>query len=187
MTNNYNEQYVEPVVSDETMATQSKSTVLDVYAYGVNPTNMPVHIAMAKNIEGSIAKQLATIADYTSRDTKDVGDFIGQAVTIVGAAVIKHGGFSGRDGQFHPEGYHYLVLKTDQSMTTKVMHGDKVLKIESPVMIKTSAGQVVDFFLSVMQSFGWFDWPFGVTVSFKGSKDSGYSVLMIDAVNDTVK
>lgn len=149
------------------------SGVLQKYVKSLDTHGLPVHLYMVQQLGmNNPVETMRTLSRYTGEEAVDITKHMNKAVNICGAAIIEHPPFEGMDGNFHGDGYCYVVLKTDLYTTRDVIVGKKVVKQKSRVMLRTSANQICDLVLGLVSMMGWFDWDQPVQMVFTKSGKS---------------
>lgn len=175
-------------VSGEVMSESDiqELTLLDLYAQEVCArlgTSLPVHIAKANELlksDGSNRLQvLKEISEFCSPDTVPLSNYFGKTIKVIGAAVIKHGPYKGMDGEWHPNGYNYIVLKLAETKEVEVIKDRKVETKKQNVLVKVSGGQPCSLFAAILEMTGWFTWPAGSELSVTVSQSNGAHCVSI--------
>ncbi len=161
-------------------------SLLDLYAKEVcarSGTNIPVHIAKAGELlktDGSNRLQiLKEVSEFCSPDTVPLSNYFGKTIKVIGAAVIKHGPYKGMDGEWHAEGYHYIVLKLAETKDVEVIKDRKVETKKQNVLVKVSGQQPCSLFAAILEMSGWFTWPQGSELSIAVSTANGAHCVSI--------
>lgn len=148
------------------------ASVLQKYVNNLDTGGLPVHLYQAHKAGFKSARALATVlSSYTGNETDDVKDHLNKEINILGAAIIEHGPYNDLNGNLQP-GYCYVVLKTNLTRSADVIRGRSVVRVTKPVYLKTSANQICDLVLGLVNMMGWFDWSEPIPMVFSSGKNN---------------
>lgn len=170
---------------------QRNMTTLDKFCSITATNGDPVQVALLDFVNASPIEKMQLLSTYTGAALIPNADAIGRIFRITGVVVCSHGAFkamSSKDGDELSEGYNYMLLMTDsfhdQDIIVEDRDGEgKVVgkHVESdrlPIAIKTSAQQVVEFFIGMARIFGWYNWEEGQLFYFYGNQSEGFKVRL---------
>src|SRR5712692_3536666 len=166
------EEYPEPTdLADELMT--GSNYLIKKYAFPrEQQARMQIHMALAyeKGLTGvSGARE---VVSYIGNVPHKFADFIGKKVKVLGAIIYWHPPYLARqstvgDPSVMP-GYYKLLVKLDEMSEQKVISGEKVEKVQYPVVISVSALAVAEVMLTISLTNGWYDWKEPISVVFSG-------------------
>ena len=111
----------------------------------VPESNLPLQEQHLQAIEDpEVAEFIANL--YYGLDSVLLKDLAGREIVVLGMAIVEHGPYQGKDGNFHPEGFYQpLILAIDDSK-----------KGNPPMLIRTSSVGVGMHIARIIRKRGWF-------------------------------
>lgn len=165
------------------LVTERSSNLLEEYANKQQTDAYIQHYLLGKVTNKSPQQKMHMYAAYTGSEPADVGSFLNRTVAIIGATIMYHGPFTSMpdaDGRSTDKnGYYYILMRTTKLVEVEVPVGNRIVKVKRPLVLKTSANQICDLMLGLIQVYGAYDWDAAEYVSFSGSKSAGYFATII--------
>ena len=111
----------------------------------VPDSNLPLQEQHLQQVEDpEVAEFIANL--YYGLDSILLKDLAGREIVVLGMAIVEHGPYQGKDGNFHPEGFYQpLILAIDDSK-----------KGNPPMLIRTSSVGVGMHIARIIRKRGWF-------------------------------
>lgn len=169
-----------PVSLDQEVALGAFSSLVN--SFGQDARNLMSHRLAMLGLDS--VNSSAMLTKYKSGPVDSIINHINEVIEIQGAIIDYHDAYLSKpvNGRSEvSEGYFYMRLCTTIMREIKVPVGDLILRFKRPLLIQTSAREIIKYFMAKMESDCWFDFSEPITCIFTGSQSTGYSVSTFTA------
>lgn len=150
--------------------------------FGNDAINMS-QMMLARRTDLTPKQQQFMLSTYSGVVPDPIGKHINEVFAILGGMVQYHPPYKSKPGKNGASedmpGYFKLLLKTNKIIKSKLPVGNRLVEIKRNMVIETSSTKIVEYFLTIMNTQGWFDLPEPIICFFSGTQSEGYIVSIL--------
>lgn len=133
----------------------------------VGEKGKPIQLVFAEMYK----KTPAEVQTYIGQLPKKASEYSGKIIRAIGATPWFSGGFTRMADDQWDDGFHKILIKLDETYEKDIIIDKQVKTLVRNVIIATSGKRVAQFFAQMIELYGAYDFPFGVSIRLMIEKD----------------
>lgn len=139
--------------------------------------SVPIHVQKARELD----IPASVVSTYIGNPAESANQHLNKRIEIIGAIVYFSGRFTPKDPKEHDgSGFYCFLLKTSETRQFEYRVGKEIHTTEVPVIIKTDGVKLRDTVISLIDTWGWYDWDVKVPVVFtRGGANNEFYIQVL--------